>query len=290
MKVKTISIINMKGGVGKTVLAVNLAYALAMEHKKKVLLIDIDPQFNATQYLIPQEDYLKINTEVENKKRLTVADIFDPPEQERPSSVYPDCAQTNALPVTLKNLVVPIWKNEGCLDLIPSSLSLIRLDYAKRGIENRLRNFIRKVRDDYDLILIDCPPTLSVFTLSAYLASEAILVPVRPDYLSTIGIPLLKRTIQEYNEDYQEIYDLDVKNIGIVFTMVDIRTKIMPELIKDISAKENTFNDYLRQAISIAEAVQQNKPFFLYEKAKDHWGEILNICTDLVKRLEALNA
>jgi chromosome partitioning protein len=289
MAIKTISIINMKGGVGKTTLAVNLAYALAMVEHKKVLLIDIDPQFNTTQYLIPQEKYVKIMEEVKAGKRLTVADIFIPPESELPSSVYSEGRQKITPRLELKNLKIAIWENKGCLHLIPSTLALIRLDISRRGTENRLRNFVRKVRDHYDLILIDCPPTFSIFTLSAYLASDAILVPVKPDWLSTIGLPLLKRTIEEYESDYGEIYDLDVKNLGIVFTMVDIRTKIMREMMQRIAKTERTFKNYLRQSISIANAVQENKPFFMYKPAKSHWNEILDIMRELVERLEEYN-
>jgi chromosome partitioning protein len=290
MTIKAISIINMKGGVGKTTLAVNLAYALAMVEHKKILLIDIDPQFNATQYLVPQEEYLKILGEVKAGKRLTVADVFIPPETEDPSTVYPEGHSKKVPQLTLDNLKVPIWKNKGYLDLIPSTLGLIRADISKRGTENRLRNFVRKVRGLYDLILIDCPPTLSIFTLSAYLASDAILVPVKPDWLSTIGLPLLKRAIQEYQSDFGEIYDLHVVDLGIVFTMVDIRTKIMPEMMKRISKTEITYTHYLRQAISIANAVQKNKPFFMYDAAKSHWDEIIGITHELVERLEGLQS
>jgi len=288
MSGKTISIINMKGGVGKTTLAVNLAYALAMTEHKRVLIIDIDPQFNATQYLIAQEDYVKMMEEVKAGRQLTVVDIFIPPESELPSIVYAEGQKKKVSPLKLENIRVSIWKNKGCLDLIPSTLALIRADISKRGTENRLRNFVRKIRDNYDLILIDCPPTLSLFTLSAYLASDALLVPVKPDWLSTIGFPLLKRAIEEYESDFGEIYDLDVHDLGIVFTMVDIRTKIMPEMMKRISKTENTFENYLRQSISIANAVHENKPFFLFDPAKPHWEEILGIAREFTKRLEEL--
>lgn len=289
MAIKTISIINMKGGVGKTTLAVNLAYALAMIHYKKVLLVDIDPQFNATQYVIPQKQYVRIIEEVKKGKRLTVADIFLPPEKQIPSSVYSQGQRRKVLPVTLNNLKVSIWENKGKFDLIPSTLGLIGLDISARGTENRLRRFLRKIRGAYDIILIDCPPTLSIFTLSAYLATDAILVPIKPDWLSTIGLPLLKRAIEEYESDFGEIYDLDVKNLGIVFTMVDIRTNLMSNMMKRISQTEDTFNSFIRQSISVAEAVYENKPFFMYKKAKPHWDAILNICEELLERLEAYN-
>ena len=107
------------------------------------------------------------------------------------------------------------------LDLIPSTLQLMELDTSKRGTENRLKRFISKIRRAYDIILIDCPPTLSIFTLSAYLASDAYIIPIKPDHLSSIGIPLLRRAIQEYEEDYNKKLDF----LGIVFTMVDLRTK-----------------------------------------------------------------
>lgn len=277
----------MKGGVGKTTLAVNLAYALAMVRQKKVLLIDTDPQFNASQYLISQKQYVEMMGEDADPRHLTIADIFRPPEKSKPSIVHSEGYKSNLPPVTLDNLKVEIWSNsKGKLDLIPSTLELIAMDYSSRGTENRLRKFLHKIRGAYDLFLIDCPPTLSIFTLSAYLATDATLIPVKPDWLSTIGLPLLERALKQYDSDFDEIYDLDVKSLGIVFSMVDTRLNLTKSMMERISKTYDTFPQCIRQSTHIAEAVAENKPFFLYKKAEPHWKEILDICDELLKRLK----
>jgi len=286
MTIKVVSVLNMKGGVGKTTLAVNLAYALAYVHKMKVLLIDIDPQFNATQYLIDQEEYISILKEVEKGNRLTVRDIFSPREAESPSVVFSEGQTKKHIPLELKNIVVHVWSNGGKLDLIPSDLELMSLNVVSFGAENKIRKFVRKIRDAYDIIIIDCPPTLSIFTLNGYLACDAILVPVKPDWLSTIGLPILDRVIEKYEEDFGDTYELDIKNLGIVFTMVDVRTNLMNTMMERIRKDRKVFKHFLRQSTSIAEAVYYRKPFFLYRKAERHWKDILGICDELIDTLE----
>ena len=184
----------------------------------------------------------------------------------------------------MKNFIVNVYKNPESgarLDLIPSTLQLMELDQSARGTEFRLKRFVDKVRKFYDFILIDCPPTLSIFTLSAYLASDAILVPIKPDILSTIGLPLLERAIREYEENY----GVKVKQLGVIFTMVDKRTKLMKEQMDEISKTREAFRTYLRQSIKVAEAVRNNEPLFLSTRARDYGIEIKKITEELLEKV-----
>jgi chromosome partitioning protein len=175
---KIISLINMKGGVGKSTVAVNLAFACA--EKKRTLLVDIDPQFNATQYALGAartEAYFKA-------KEKSVVDVFESPYLE---------------PTDL-----PIKRIDENLDLLPSSLELNRVLKNPAQKEQRLQKFIKSHCPNYDWVIIDCPPTDSMLTLAAYLASDYLVIPVKPEYLSVIGLPLLLRSYNEFVREYTE--------------------------------------------------------------------------------------
>jgi len=280
---KVISFINMKGGVGKTTLSVNMAYCLAKEFGKAMLLVDMDPQFNATQYLVPTQEY--IEEYLKGDKRKTVYDIL----RDEPTRV-PDMVTGKERPgdekrVSLENVVKNVYSGEGKLDLIASTLQLMELENSRRGAEHRLNNFTAKVRERYDFIFLDCPPTMSFFTLSAYLASDGYIIPVKPDYLSSVGLPLLERALR----DYEGTYGKKVKREGIIFVMVDIRTNLMREIRETISSGSyggTVFTNYMRQSISIAESVQANQPITNYAKAKDHAKELYAITEEFLSMVE----
>lgn len=254
-----VSLINMKGGVGKTTLAVGLAWELAKKHK--VLLVDIDPQFNATQWVVPAEDYLQW---VKSKK--TIFDVFQPSEGVGPgigsSSSSSRKAKSEA---TLRNSVITVDSGGVSLDIVPSILDLMRLDAAPRGTENRLRVFLEPARGHYDYILIDCPPTASLFSYSAYLASDAYLVPVKPDPLSVLGLPLLERAM----EDYQDRSGQGLERLGLVFTQVrqtDAMRNTMAQVRSDYSTE--VFQHELPQTTGVAEAVEKGESLQVFEKTK----------------------
>jgi len=276
---KVICVLNMKGGVAKTTLAVNMAYASAYYKHKRMLLVDVDPQFNATQYLMKQKDYISY---IEDGSKLTVLDIYRPRTERAPSVVLSNGQKKKAPKLNLSNIIVTIFQNKGKLDLIPSTLQLMELEISTRGTERRLKNFIDQVKDAYDLILIDCPPTLSIFTLSAYLASDAVLVPIKPDWLSTIGLPLLEKVMEQYEEDHGH----KISQLGIIFTMVDKRTTLMKDRMEEIRKTRKTFKNYLRQSIRVAEAIGSNEPLFLYKRSKLYGEEIKNITDELWSVLE----
>lgn len=277
---KVVCVLNMKGGVGKTTLAVNVAYASAYYRHKRMLLVDVDPQFNATQYLMKQKDYISY---IEDELNLTVLDVYRPRTERAPSVVVSGGQKKKTPKLDLTNITVTIFQNKGRLDIIPSTLQLMELEISTRGTERRLKNFIDQVKNAYDLVLIDCPPTLSIFTLSAYLASDAVLVPIKPDWLSTIGLPLLEKVMEQYEEDHGH----KITQLGIIFTMVDIRTTLMKDRMEEISKTRRTFKNYLRQSIRVAEAIGSNQPLFLYERSRTYGEEIKNITNELWNLLEA---
>ena len=202
---KKVSIINMKGGVGKSTLTVNLAWHFSIyEHwSKKVLVVDLDPQFNASQYLLGVSKYRKI---LDNKK-ATTWDILEhntrtPTGQNRIVDPHDP----------IQNVVT--FVGDSRIDLIPSRLELAFSLKNPAQKEKQLSRLLTKIEDEYDLILIDCAPTESVLTTAAYMASEYLLVPVKPEYLSAIGLPLLMSSVTDFNNESDE-HQLSLA--GVVF-------------------------------------------------------------------------
>jgi chromosome partitioning protein len=203
---KTVALINMKGGVGKSTLAVNLAWQLTgiKGQDKNVLVVDLDPQFNASQYLLGAQGYKK---KVADPQRATIWDVFE--QQTRTPG------GGNPKPLAPGDAIITVQKwPQNRLDLLPSRLELAWSLKQPAQKEQLLAKFLAKVSGDYDLILIDCAPTESVLTTAAYLASNYVLVPVKPEYLSTIGLPLLARSLQDFHQQYEEHR---VEVLGIVF-------------------------------------------------------------------------
>lgn len=195
---KVISIINMKGGVGKTALSVGISSFLSEKKDKKVLLIDSDPQFNATQAFIDPEDYLQ--------SEKTIFKLFKPQTELHRSFVMPK----------REELVTVINKN---LDILMGDLNLVLVNKSSdSGLIKRLKRFITKnnLRNYYDYIIIDCPPTLTLYTDSALVSSDYYLIPNRIDRYSNIGISSLNRAIGDLID--QE--DLELKCLGLIYTMV----------------------------------------------------------------------
>lgn len=273
---KVVSLINMKGGVGKTTLAVGLAWELAKKHR--VLLVDIDPQFNATQWVVDAQEYL-----VWLRTKHTILSVFQPPTS-LPHAAGGTAAQAPATKPTPKTTIMTIRKGRWKLDLLPSVLELMKLDAAPRGTENRLRVFLDKVRADYDYVLIDCPPTASLFSYSAFLASDAYLVPVKPDPLSVLGLPLLERAMQ----DYEERSGQELQRLGLVFTQVR-QTDAMRATMRQVRLDNigEVFENMIIQTTGVAEAVEENTPLQLTTKngrLADVRTALTGICDEFIAR------
>ncbi len=260
---KVVSLINMKGGVGKTTLAFNLAWYAAFKANKKILLIDLDPQANASQYLMGAANY---KTFLDNK-RPTVADLF---EQYSPPSMHTGGA-TRLDPMRLIHRI-KAWNDGSNIHLVASRLELALTLKNPTDKSHLLAKFIAKISDKFDLILIDCPPTESILTTAAYHASRYVLVPVKPEFLAAIGLPLLKRSLDDFTESYAT-HTLEVA--GIVFTDSDPNWKKKEHVaarkdIKKLAALHGwyVFENALPHSDSYPGGARSGKPIFLTDYAR----------------------
>lgn len=200
-----VSLINMKGGVGKTTLAFNLAWYCAWEADKKVLAVDLDPQANLSQYFMGAEDYLAYL----QANRGTVVDIFEQFSAPTRATGAPTRVEPDSIIANLQE-----WNDGSRLDIIPSRLELAWTLKNPTEKARLLPLFLADVQDKYDLVIIDCAPTESILSTAAYRSSRYLIVPVRPEFLATIGLPLLARSLEEHRIRYQN-QQLDLA--GIVF-------------------------------------------------------------------------
>jgi chromosome partitioning protein len=279
---QVISFMNMKGGVGKTTLAVNVAYALAHVHKKNVLVVDADPQFNATQYLLEDDDYL---AHINNTKKGTLYDVFVPRRPGPVKTVAGAAKPINRAQMSLGDCTISICggHGRGRLDLLPSTLRLIELDTSERGTEAKLKRFLSEKAQGYDYVIIDCPPTISIFTHAAVLASSKFLVPLKPDPLSVVGLPLLERWLEEY----ADTQGLSIEMIGLVFTLVrgPLPTN-MREVMDAVRQERKTqvFEQHLSQSTSVSSSVDEHQPIFLHAKNSKPAEQILGITEEFIER------
>lgn len=221
----------MKGGVAKTTLAVNLADCLAKRHNKRVLLIDVDPQFNATQCLMDPEQYVEHVTNSGD----TIVNIFDRNHRATASTVG---ASQVMKAKSLDDIEVV---NTGRFDLLPGSLELYRLEMAPgEGRENRLKAFLATLKDKYDYVVIDTPPTPSVWMTSALIASQYYLIPVKADPISLTGIDLLRSIINEKKENFA----LQLDCAGLVLTLTEESTVVYKKA-KAILQQDAYWSKYL---------------------------------------------
>lgn len=208
---KVVSILNMKGGVGKTTITINLAYYLAIYQHKKVLIIDFDPQANSSSAFMSYENYEKL---LEDRK--VISEIFTDIDR----IIGP---VSNKIPqlLTLSDLMVNVKQEPqgGKIDMVVSELELSKVLERSGGaaIEDRLSMMLEKKKNAYDYVLIDCSPTYSVLTNNALIASDYVLVPVKPDPFSARGIPMLLNKIDQHNRLHK---DKKVEVIGIVFNLI----------------------------------------------------------------------
>ena len=223
---KGLCVINMKGGVGKTTVSVNLGWAAA-QRGLKTLVVDVDPQFNASVYLMGEvayENYI-------NGGGLTVFDIFEEfsplrdPQRQRPSAEN-----------VIYKRISSGARTAGYVHVIPSQLELATTLKNPAGKSHLLSSFLSQHATDYDLVIVDPPPTDSMATEAAYLATNFVIIPVRPEFLSSIGFPLLARSVEAFRQQYPT-HPLDV--IGLFLENVDPK---LPEYQKTKIATQRFAN------------------------------------------------
>ncbi|XQA72855.1 ParA family protein [Xanthomonas sacchari] len=278
---KVVSLINMKGGVGKTTLAFNLAWHSAWQANLRVLAVDLDPQANLSQYFMGAEKYLKYL----NEQKGTVVDIFEQFSAPAAYSGSPSPLDPNKVIHRLKK-----WTDGSLLDLIPSRLELAWTLKNPTEKSHLLPHFLSQVVDRYDLVLIDCAPTESILTAAAYKSSRYVIVPVKPEFLATIGLPLLGRSIQEFKLMHQ---NQSLEIAGVVFNDIR-RSNTPPEQIKsrsDVTKLAKTFgwpvfDEAAHHSDSYPAGSRQGLPIFMTDYARDYVkGEFAAVAAKFLKAI-----
>jgi len=284
-----ISIINLKGGVGKTTTTVALAEAYWSEMGKKVLVIDLDPQTNATITLIPETKWQELN-----QNGHTLAQLFKDALIEEPNDKSFDL--DSALQKGVSD--VGYWYAPHSLDLLPSSLDLIDVQdrlasmpqgrfYSGNPIEI-LSRAVRSILEDYDIVLVDCPPNLGIITLNGLRISDAYIIPTIPDVLSTYGIPQIVSRVREFSNEVVKA----IEPLGIVVTKYQSNSTVHRRVRDELSAMGDApvFNTTIRQANQIAAAAEYQGSQRTFKQKYGYAGHAdayLALAGEVNQRLEA---
>lgn len=251
---KIIAITNQKGGVGKTTTAVNLS-ALVAESGKRVLLVDIDPQGNATS-------------------GLGKSDTDD-------NTVYEVLLGEAAA----RDAVVPT--GFGGLDLMPTSIELAGAEIELVSVDRReglLKKALEDIKNDYDYIFIDCPPSLSLLTLNALTAADSVLIPIQCEYYALEGVGQLVNTVKLIRMKLNP----DLKVEGILLTMFDARTNLCAQVVQEVRNhfRDEAFDTMIPRNVRLSEAPSYGMPIHLYDPRCAGAQAYRELAAELIERNE----
>ena len=252
---RIIAVANQKGGVGKTTTAINLSAALA-EKGKTVLLIDIDPQGNATSGVGVDKNNVEHSI---YDLIIGEADIF----------ACTECTE-------FENLY-----------LIPSNIDLAAAEIELIGITDKeyiLKSEVDKIRDRYDFIMIDCPPSLNLLTVNAMTTADTVLVPIQCEYYALEGLSQLMHTINLVKERLNPALDME----GIVFTMYDARTNLSLQVVENVRAnvKQNVYSTIIPRNVRLAEAPSHGYPITIYDPKSTGAESYRALAQEVIEREE----
>jgi chromosome partitioning protein len=311
---KVISFINMKGGVGKTTLSIGIADYLARYADKKVLMIDIDPQFNATHSLL--DTYIEKNNNSNNNsdsvdiiddKQIEIVYAQNVEDDESDdsddiSTFYSRILKENKtifqlfkpqLDVSHRvnlpkagDIIINVKEN---LDIVCGDLNLVLANKSSDySLVKRLRNFIaiNRLKEEYDYILIDCPPTLTIYTDSALIASDYYIIPNRIDRYSIIGIDSLQKAVTSLIEDEQ----IPLKCLGIIYTMMNKKINTKQQKIKEDFESKKSVNtlDIFDSVSHTVNHIQYGYSGTLPTRYKSSLEDIEAITVEMIGRIETL--
>ena len=250
---RVIAVANQKGGVGKTTTAINLSACLA-EKGQKVLAIDMDPQGNMTSGLGIDKDEVEKN----------IYDLM--------------IGQAGVDEVLQKEAI----EN---LDVIPTSIDLSAAEIELIGVDDKefiIRNAVQPIKDDYDYIIIDCPPSLSMLTINAMTTADTVLVPIQCEYYALEGLSQLIHTINLVQERLNPNLQIE----GIVFTMYDVRTNLSNQVVENV--KENLdakiYETMIPRNIRLAEAPSYGLPINMYDSKSAGAESYRKLAKEIINR------
>ena len=252
---RIIAIANQKGGVGKTTTAINLSSCLA-EAGKKVLTIDLDPQGNMTSGLGVDK------SELEN-------------------TVYELMLDECSIKESMTDTVV-----EG-MKIIPSNVNLAGAEIELLGINEKeyiLKNAVDYIKDDYDFIIIDCPPSLNMLTINAMTTADSVLVPIQCEYYALEGLSQLIHTIDLVQQRLNPNLSID----GVVFTMYDVRTNLSVQVVDTVKSnlEANIYETLIPRNIRLAEAPSHGLPINMYDTKSAGAESYRSLAKEVMKKTE----
>ncbi|QZA80466.1 AAA family ATPase [Deefgea piscis] len=265
-----VAMMNMKGGVGKSTLTQNIGWYAAYKKGMRILFVDLDPQFNLSQYVLGANGYEKLI----DAKSPTVEVIFE--------------KNSNCIDIGKLIQKVHEWDDDSCIHIIPANLELAFSMRNIQGHEHMLRDKLETLRTEYDLIIMDCAPTESSMSTASYFAADSIFIPVKPEFLSTIGLPLLARSMSEFAIVHPTEKVPTVG--GIIFN--DIGDKLehnrSVRTVKKVATANQwpIFNSQISHSDSYPAGSRAGKPIFLTDHARNSKiSEFEQVGDEFLKRL-----
>ena len=253
---KAIAIFNQKGGVGKTTTNINLAACLALRGKK-VLVLDIDPQGNTTS---------GIGVTKRNLKNTIYNILIDKNYDPRKAIIKTNIDNVDLIPASV--------------DLAGAEVELVEIE----GRERTLKNALDKIKDNYDYIIIDCPPSLNMLTVNAMTTANTVLVPIQCEYYALEGLSQLMYTI----DLVQQRLNPDLRMEGVVFTMFDARTNLSLQVVENVKNNLDTtiYKTIIPRNVRLAEAPSHGLPINVYDSKSTGAESYRELAQEVIEREE----